>query len=459
VPGEAQANDDAAGASDPPVVLPAEVRERVVALAAEALSGLPADAVPPSLRAVARFTPAKRARLAAGGLAAALETDVGFRQAVAETARERQPEVSAAVADGVPLPAAPPEQVAALAYLLRPPGWAGRVAAAAEELAARAGAAEEALAADAVARLSEQLAAVRAAARADADRLEREADTARAEAEAARKDVAVLRRKVREYGDRVATAERRLAAALLESGGQGQGQAAAAEAQPGEAPEETRRLRSRVAELEAQLAASRGAARDGRQAATVRLRVLVDALTRLSTGLQRELAVPPVDERPADALTAGREPASAIAGPAHQGRDADDPGLLDALLAVPLTHLLVDGYNVTKTGYGDLPLEAQRGRLLASLGPLAARTGAEVTVVFDGQDRATPLAAPSPRGVRLLFSRTGETADDVLRQLVRAEPPGRPLLVVTSDRAVVDDVRADGARTVPSSALLRLLGR
>ena len=190
----------------------------------------------------------------------------------------------------------------------------------------------------------------------------------------------------------------------------------------------------------------------------MRLRVLLDALLGAATGLRRELALAPLDGRPADALAATYAPATAEP-PAVQGRDADDPALLDALLSVPLVHLLVDGYNVTKGGYGDLPLQTQRARLLAGLGALAARTGAEVTCVFDGADRVAPLAAPAPRGVRLLFSREGETADEVLRRLVRNEPPGRPLVVVSSDREVADGVRARGARPVPSRALLRLLGR
>ena len=145
--------------------------------------------------------------------------------------------------------------------------------------------------------------------------------------------------------------------------------------------------------------------------------------------------------------------------PVHQGRSPEDPALLDELLTAPFVHLVVDGYNVTKTGYGDQTLEVQRGRLVAGLGTLAARTGAEVTVVFDGQDRTAPVAAPTPRGVRVVFSATGEIADDVIRALVAAEPAGRALVVVTSDRAVVDDVRAAGARTAPSLALLRLLER
>ncbi|MCW2666177.1 MAG: RNA-binding protein, partial [Frankiales bacterium] len=48
---------------DQPPVLPGPVRDRLLALASARLGGLPAGEVPPALRAVARFTPAKRARL------------------------------------------------------------------------------------------------------------------------------------------------------------------------------------------------------------------------------------------------------------------------------------------------------------------------------------------------------------------------------------------------------------
>ncbi len=41
---------------------------------------------------------------------------------------------------------------------------------------------------------------------------------------------------------------------------------------------------------------------------------------------------------------------------------------LDALLAVPSLHLVVDGYNVSKTGYPELPLADQRSRLVGQLG-------------------------------------------------------------------------------------------
>jgi predicted RNA-binding protein with PIN domain len=133
-----------------------------------------------------------------------------------------------------------------------------------------------------------------------------------------------------------------------------------------------------------------------------------------------------------------------------------DAAALDRLLTVPGVHLIVDGYNVTKTGYDELALADQRARLVSGLAALAGRSRAEITVAFDGARR--PAVQPvAPRGVRVLFSQ-GEIADDLIRRLVAAEPPGRQLVVVTSDQQVVTDVMRAGAWTAPSSALLDLLG-
>ncbi|MEO6714505.1 MAG: NYN domain-containing protein, partial [Mycobacteriales bacterium] len=155
------------------------------------------------------------------------------------------------------------------------------------------------------------------------------------------------------------------------------------------------------------------------------------------------------------ALAAGGESAHPVA----LGLAREDPAWLDALLAVPGIHLLVDGYNVTKTGFPGITLEAQRGRLAQGLAALVARTGAEITVVFDGAERTGALAVPAARGVRVIFSPAGRTADDVIVALVRAEPVGRAIAVVSADREVITRVERAGARGVPPPALLGLLGR
>ena len=217
-------------------------------------------------------------------------------------------------------------------------------------------------------------------------------------------------------------------------------------------------MQARLRVAEQALAEVRTGARNDRQTEQVRLRVLLDALLGAAGGLRRELALPPMDERPADAVAASYAPDGAGPLP-QQGRDDADPALLDALLRVPAVHLLVDGYNVTKAGYGAVSLEQQRGRLVSGLAALAARTGAEVTVVFDGAGQESGRGAPPTRGVRVLFSPAGVIADDVLLELVSVEPQGRPLVVVSSDREVADGARRKGATSLPNRALLALLDR
>ena len=213
---------------------------------------------------------------------------------------------------------------------------------------------------------------------------------------------------------------------------------------------ELRRLRNRIAELERTVGAARREARRERELDVARLGLLLDTLVDAAGGLRRELSLPPARLRPADTVDAG---GASEAG----GRMAADPVALERLLALPNAHLIVDGYNVTKSGYPDLPLAGQRARLVTALAALVGRTGAEVTVAFDGAARP-PSQPPAPRGVRVLFSAPDQIADDLIRDLVDAEPPGRPLVIVTSDQEIVLDVLRGGAYTAPSAVLLAALG-
>jgi predicted RNA-binding protein with PIN domain len=426
---------------EPAARLPEPVRLRVIAQAADTLGRLPGDEVPVSLRAVARFTPAKRAKLGGAALAAALEADAAFRLSVAARVEQATPEIVAAVRGGDRPAAADPVELAAAAYLLRVPGWTGYVEwarAALDEIAERDRARERD---SALTRLHTELVAARAAGAAELGRLQGALDAARAEADALRKQLRgeVGQRRAAERArtaaeEALATERRR--AATAESG----------------ANAEIRRLRQKLAEAGDAVEAARRAAKDARQADEARLWLLLDTVSGAVQGLRRELALTPTDERPADAVRA------VAPGVDRAGARGDDPGWLDRLLELPRVHLIVDGYNVTKSGYGELPLAAQRGRLVKGLGALAARTGAEVSCVFDGAARP-PVAPPAPRGVRVLFSAPGEIADDLIRRLVAAEPGGRPLVVVSTDGEVAQRAREAGAYAVQSSVLLRRLDR
>jgi predicted RNA-binding protein with PIN domain len=422
------------------------VRHRVVEAAAELIGRLPAEQVPAPLRRVARFEPRRRARLGAAAIAARLAADADFRAGVAEAMAAAEPELAAAVAAGPVPSAADPVLVAALAYLLRPQGWTERVEAARAQLDQARVAAKEAHAAEAADDLRTRLAAVRTA---HAEEL----DGFRADLGSARAEIRDLRGKLHAARVSARAAEER-ADELARSAEEDR---AAAKTAASAADAELRRLRTRLTHLESAAEDARRAARAGRSADEARLRILLDALTDTAKGLRAELDLPAIVARPADSV-AGGEPTGhrAVTG---RGLAEDDPALLDRLLTLPQVHLIVDGYNVTKSGYGDLPLVDQRRRLLSGLAGLHAQTRAEITCVFDGARLDGPVAVTTPRGVRVMFSEPGQTADELVGRLVRAEPRGRAIVVISSDREVAESVRRAGARPAPSALLLRRLGR
>ncbi|MFF8912623.1 NYN domain-containing protein [Streptomyces sp. NPDC015032] len=442
----AEAAGDAVEALDRP--LPEAVRRRVVALVSDAFGGLTLTELPAQLRQYARFTPTRRAKFAGNAMAAALEGDALFRQRIGELLREGQPELAAALEAGSPPAAADPVDVAAAAYVLRPAGWVKLVAAAGEE-AQRADAerADEESRRE-LERLREELAHSRSHTRSETERL-------RAELDAARKEADSLQRKLRSAVNEVKRGE----AALRRSRAEYETVRSEAAAQVSAAESETRRLKARLGEAEAAVEAGRRAAREGRSVEDMRLRLLLDTVLDAARGLRRELALPPSSMRPADSADAVEPGRMSPKDIAARALSETDPALLDQLLALPQAHLIVDGYNVTKTGYPQLPLEKQRLRLLGGLAVLAAQTGAEMTCVFDGAELAAPVLLAPPRGVRVLFSKPGVTADELIRQLARAEPPGRPVVVVSTDREVADGVAKAGARPVASVLLLKRLSR
>ncbi|NEB01710.1 NYN domain-containing protein [Streptomyces sp. SID13726] len=436
--------DGAAEVLDRP--LPDGVRRRVVHIVSEGFGGLTVGELPAQLRQYARFAPNRRAKFAGNAMAAALETDPLFRQRIGEKFREVQPELAGALDSGAPPPAADPLDVAAAAYVLRPTGWVKLVTAAGEE-AQRADAerADEESRAE-LERLREELAAARDQTRTETERLRTELESAKKEAES-------LHRKLRAAHSDVKRGE----AALRKIQGEMDTVRTEGQAQVSAAESESRRLKARLGEAEAALEATRRAAREGRSVEDMRVRLLLDTVLDAAQGLRRELALPPVSVRPAetvDAVEPGRMTPKDIAA---RALSENDPAILDQLLALPQAHLVVDGYNVTKTGYPQMPLEKQRLRLLGQLSQLAAQTGAEVTCVFDGAELAAPVLLAPPRGVRVLFSKPGVTADELIRRLVRAEPPGRPVIVASTDREVADGIAKAGARPVASAVLLKRL--
>nr|WP_258950942.1 NYN domain-containing protein [Lentzea californiensis] len=414
---------------------------RLAELGADALSEMAKVDVPQHLRPVAKFAPTKRARLGGSQVVAGLRDSANFRTAVVEWLRKNRPST---------LEVTSPDPVTAAAAAVL---TGDEVALHYVELVTR--------------RVGDAtLRAERDAAVARAERLESELERLRSErsqldgaTERVRADAEVelerLRKRLREQGVKLREAKDAAAAAAaevrkIEERTADEVKRLSAERDRERDRAETERGKAQRAIADAEVA--RQSAREARQADEVRLALLVDTLDGAVTGLRRELALGEgTGPRPAD-LVRGASASQGVVG------RVEDPAALDRLLALPAVHLVVDGYNVTKTGYPELSLSDQRDRLVHQLAVLAARTGAEVTLVFDGAG-VVAVPAAAPRGVRVLFSDPGVLADDVIRALVTAEPEGRPVVVVTSDRAVADSVRRRGAHPVPSAVLLARLGR
>jgi predicted RNA-binding protein with PIN domain len=340
----------------------------------------------------------------------------------------------------MPPPAADPVEVATVAYLVRPDGWSDLITAIGADLADREEQAASRSRDDLIERLTRERDAATVAARESAARAEADVGSARGDAQELRKQVRALTGRLRAAErDRDAAVE-----ALAEDRRRIEETDTAAAA-------EIRELRSQLEESTRAVEAVRRSTRAAREADDARLWLLLETAAGAVRGLREELALGPPARLPADDVKASTAEVSS-------GIREVGPVDLDRLLSLPRVHVIVDGYNVTKTGFGDLPLAAQRTRLVQGLGAVAARTGAEITCVFDGAT-GPPMMPIAPRGVRVLFSASHEQADDVIRRLAAAEPSGRPVLVVSSDREVAAAARRPGGVAVPSAVLVRRLER
>jgi predicted RNA-binding protein with PIN domain len=338
-------------------------------------------------------------------------------------------------------------------------------AALADERRARMAAAAEAAAV--AERLTQRVEAIRA-----------ERDRVRASAAAAADEAGTLRRRVAELEDEVKDLKDELKASGAGAAGAGAGAAgplgaaaagvaagvaaAAAETPPGEEGE------VELAGL-GRLGAEVGRALREAAAAATRL---ADALAAAAAPLEGEPEAPgegPPEHAPARLASLAPPPATErrrVEAPVRRPVPLppaifdDSVEAADHLVRVSGVALVVDGYNVSQTGWPELPLAEQRRRLVAALGELAARTGADVRVVFDGADLAMPSVVPTTSQlVRVTFSSPGVEADDEVLAMVSDLPLHRPVVVATSDRAVQHGAMRVGANVISSSQLLALLGR
>ena len=117
-------------------------------------------------------------------------------------------------------------------------------------------------------------------------------------------------------------------------------------------------------------------------------------------------------------------------------------------------HIVIDGYNLIRqskrlSAVERSSLEEGRAALLEGLALYRRVKPHPMTVVFDGAYADTPMQARTRfKGINILFSRPGESADTVIKRMVRRE--GERAVVVSSDREVADFSTQQGASTIGS---------
>ncbi len=127
-----------------------------------------------------------------------------------------------------------------------------------------------------------------------------------------------------------------------------------------------------------------------------------------------------------------------------------------------MERLVVDGYNIIHAWPSlkrllGVSLEAARDKLIERLSVYGLVTGAEVTVVFDSHQKASRTNAEQlVEGVRVIFTRRGHSADQVIERIAyEATGAGGVVTVATSDHSQSDMVRGMGGAVITATELER----
>ena len=119
-------------------------------------------------------------------------------------------------------------------------------------------------------------------------------------------------------------------------------------------------------------------------------------------------------------------------------------------------HIIIDGYNLIRQSNSLSTLDNQdiqlgREALLDTLAEYKSIKRHKITVVFDGTNAPSFSQHKNQiKGIKIKFSRSGETADTVIKRLVYKER--EKALVVSSDMDIINFAVSMGAATISSPA-------
>lgn len=144
---------------------------------------------------------------------------------------------------------------------------------------------------------------------------------------------------------------------------------------------------------------------------------------------------------------------------------ADPPFASGDYAPVALIRILVDGYsllhNWPQLAKGKSRFSAAaRDELIYMLRQYRDASGTPITVVFDGQGPApqTDQESPSTPEMEILYSRSGQTADDIIERVSHLLRPYGDFLVVTDDFAERDTIINLGGFACSCEQFIQMMG-
>ncbi len=128
------------------------------------------------------------------------------------------------------------------------------------------------------------------------------------------------------------------------------------------------------------------------------------------------------------------------------------------------TVLIIDGYNVIRRTRSferalDSSLEYARSQFIGAIVQYRRKKFSfdEIIVVFDGQGGQGVSTGQRHGPVATVFSRSGESADDRIRSLIRQKIGRCRTTVVSDDNYVTNSARAHGADTMSCGSFLKMV--
>ncbi|MBN1595330.1 NYN domain-containing protein [candidate division FCPU426 bacterium] len=125
-------------------------------------------------------------------------------------------------------------------------------------------------------------------------------------------------------------------------------------------------------------------------------------------------------------------------------------------------HVLVDGFNVIRRDAELSQVErinfyGAQSKLIKRLARYRRGTTHQITVVYDGGKSPNPFRQKSRQeGIQVVFSARGETADEVILDMISRDAARRSsYLVITADRDLASACRAQRVDVMSSEELLR----